>query len=105
MLTALQQVEDNLAALQILEIEAAKIQETIASSNRALNISSAQYKAGTTSYLTVLTSQAVLLTSERTAVNLQTRRLSASVLLIEALGGGWNASRLLSRQAVTSSTP
>ena len=101
-LTALQQVEDNLAALRILETEAAKIQETIGASNRALTVSSAQYRAGTTSYLTVLTSQAVLLTSERAAVNLQTRRLTASVLLIEALGGGWDASQLPSKKAVSS---
>src|SRR5439155_10210627 len=101
-LTAFQQVEDNLAALRILEVEAAKIQETIGASNRALTVSSAQYRAGTTSYLTVLTSQAVLLNSERTAVNLRTRRLAASVLLIEALGGGWNALLSPSRKAVSS---
>jgi NodT family efflux transporter outer membrane factor (OMF) lipoprotein len=100
-LTALQQVEDNLAALRILETEAAKVQETVASSNRALTISTAQYRAGTTSYLTVITSQAVVLNAERTAVSLQARRLTASVQLIQALGGGWNASRLPSTQAVT----
>lgn len=71
-----------------METEAGKVQETIQASNRALTISSAQYKAGTTSYLTVLTSQAAFLSAQRTAVVLQTRRLNASVLLIEALGGG-----------------
>ena len=101
-LTALQQVEDNLAALRILETEAAKIQETIASSDRALTVSTAQYRAGTTNYLTVLVAQASLLSAQRTAVSLQTRRLTASVQLIEALGGGWNASQLPSRQAVSS---
>lgn len=101
-LTALQQVEDNLAALRILEQEAAKINDTISSAQRALNISTAQYRAGTTSYLTVLTSQAQLLTSQRTAVSLQSRRLTSSVLLIEAIGGGWNASQLPSTQSVTS---
>jgi len=103
-LTALQQVEDNLAALRILEIEAAKTQQTISSSDRALTVSTAQYRAGTTSYLSVLTSQAVLLNAQRTAVSLQARRLTASVQLIQALGGGWNVSRLPTRQAV-SSTP
>ena len=101
-LDALQQEEDNLAALRILETEAAKIQENIASSDRALTVSTAQYRAGTTNYLTVLVAQASLLSAQRTAVSLQTRRLTASVQLIEALGGGWNASQLPSRQAVSS---
>jgi outer membrane protein TolC len=100
-LTALQQVEDNLAALRILETEAAKVQDTISSSDRALTISTAQYRAGTASYLTVLTSQAVALNAQRTAVALQARRLTASVQLIEALGGGWNASQLPSMQTVS----
>jgi NodT family efflux transporter outer membrane factor (OMF) lipoprotein len=93
-LTAFQQVEDNLAALRILSEEADKVQETVASSTRALDISTAQYRAGTTSYLTVITSQATLLNAERTAITLLTRRLTASVLLIEALGGGWDVSKL-----------
>ena len=100
-LTAMQQVEDNLAALRILEGEAAKIQQTVQSATRALDVSSAQYKAGTASYLTVITSQAALLNADVTAVNLLTRRLTASVLLIEALGGGWNASELPTKQDVT----
>jgi NodT family efflux transporter outer membrane factor (OMF) lipoprotein len=99
-LTAMQQVEDNLAALRILEGEAAKIQQTVQSATRALDVSSAQYKAGTASYLTVITSQAALLNADVSAVNLLTRRLTASVLLIEALGGGWNASQLPTRQDV-----
>jgi NodT family efflux transporter outer membrane factor (OMF) lipoprotein len=101
-LDALQQVEDNLAALRILEVEAAKIQENIASSDRALTVSTAQYRAGTTNYLTVLVAQASLLNAQRSAVSLQIRRLTASVQLIQALGGGWNASQLPSRQSVSS---
>ncbi len=93
-LTALQQVEDNLAALRVLEIEAGQVAETLQSANRALAISNAQYRAGTTSYLTVITSQAAALNAERTQVTLLTRRLSASVSLVEALGGGWDRSRL-----------
>jgi NodT family efflux transporter outer membrane factor (OMF) lipoprotein len=100
-LTAMQQVEDNLAALRILEGEAGKVQQTVQSATRALDVSSAQYKAGTASYLTVITSQAELLNADVTAVNLLTRRLTASVLLIEALGGGWNASQLPNKQDVT----
>jgi NodT family efflux transporter outer membrane factor (OMF) lipoprotein len=92
-LTAMQQVEDNLAALRILSGEADKVEETVQSANRALTISAAQYRAGTASYLTVITSQATLLSANVTAVTLQTRRLTASVQLIGALGGGWNASQ------------
>jgi len=99
-LTALQQVEDNLATLRVLANEADKVQDTIQASDRALNISSAQYRAGTTSYLTVITSQATLLNSQRIAVGLLARRLVASALLVEALGGGWDSSRLPSRQDV-----
>jgi NodT family efflux transporter outer membrane factor (OMF) lipoprotein len=93
-LTAMLQVEDTLAALRILAGEADKVQQTVQSATRALNISSAQYRAGTASYLTVITAQATLLSANVTAVTLLTRRLTASVLLIEALGGGWNASQL-----------
>jgi NodT family efflux transporter outer membrane factor (OMF) lipoprotein len=90
-LTAMQQVEDNLAALRILADEADKVQQTVQAAQRALDISSAQYRSGTASYLTVITSQAALLNADVTAVTLLTRRLTASVLLIEALGGGWTA--------------
>jgi len=93
-LTALQQVEDNLAALRILEGEAAKLQDTIQAADRALTVSSAQYTAGTANYLTVITAQATLLNAQVSAVTLETRRLTASVLLIQALGGGWNSSDL-----------
>ena len=77
-LTAFQQVEDELAALRILADEYDKQRQTIASAGRALTISDAQYKAGTTSYLTVITSQATLLNAERVQVNLLTRRLTAA---------------------------
>jgi len=104
-LTAMQQVEDNLAALRILAGEADKVQQTVQAANRALAISTAQYQAGTASYLTVITSQATLLSADVTAVTLLTRRLTASVLLIEALGGGWNVSQLAARQNVAAPQP
>ena len=100
-LTALQQVDDSLAELRILEVEGAKLEQAISSANRALTVATAQYRAGTASYLTVLISQAALLNAERAAVNLQARRLTASVQLIQALGGGWDASQLPSVQAVS----
>jgi NodT family efflux transporter outer membrane factor (OMF) lipoprotein len=89
-LVALQQVEDNLAALRVLAAEADKAEQTVRAAQRALDISAAQYKAGTTSYLPVVTSQATLLSANVRAVTVLTRRLTASVLLIEGLGGGWN---------------
>jgi NodT family efflux transporter outer membrane factor (OMF) lipoprotein len=104
-LTAMQQVEDNLAALRILAGEADKVQQTVQAAHRALDISSAQYRSGTAGYLTVITSQATLLSADVTAVTLLTRRLTASVLLIEALGGGWNASQLPTKRDVTSPSP
>ena len=97
-LTAFQQVEDNLAALRILSDEAVPVQQAVSSSGRALSISTAQYKAGTTSYLTVITAQATALDAQRTAVNLLTRRLVATVALIQALGGDWDASQLPTQQ-------
>ncbi|HLG96376.1 MAG TPA: efflux transporter outer membrane subunit [Bryobacteraceae bacterium] len=101
-LTAFQQVEDNLAALRILENESAKVGETIDAAGQTLRISSVQYQAGTADYLTVITAQASLLNAQRTAVALLTRRDVASVALIEALGGGWRASELPSAQQVRS---
>ena len=100
-LTAMQQVEDNLAALRILAGEADKVQQTVQAAQRALDVSTAQYRAGTANYLTVITSQATLLNANVTGVTLLTRRLTASVLLIEALGGGWNASQLPTQQDIT----
>jgi len=99
-LTALQQVEDNLAALRILEGEAGKVQDTIQAANRALTVSTAQYTAGTVNYLTVITAQATLLNAQVTAVTLEMRRLTSSVVLIQALGGGWNFSDLPTTQSL-----
>ena len=93
-LTAFQQVEDNVAALRVLEDEAQAEDQAVKAAQNALDISTYQYKAGTVNYLTVITEQAILLQDQVQAVNILTRRMSASVLLIEALGGGWDASTL-----------
>jgi outer membrane protein TolC len=93
-LTAFQQVEDELSALRTLERETGAVNETIQSAQKSLDITTAQYKAGTTTYLQVETSQTALFGEQRTAVDLLTRRMVASVLLIEALGGGWDSSQL-----------
>lgn len=93
-LTAFQQVEDNLAALRVLENEAQAEDRAVQASQNSLNISTYQYKAGVVNYLTVITSQAILLQDQIQALNILTRRMSSSVLLVEAVGGGWNSSKL-----------
>lgn len=93
-LTGFQQVEDNLAALRVLADEARAEQAAVKAAEDALQISTYQYKAGTVSYLQVITSQEIALQDERTAVDILTRRMVASVALVEALGGGWDASKL-----------
>jgi NodT family efflux transporter outer membrane factor (OMF) lipoprotein len=93
-LTAFQQVEDNLVALRILEEEAGVQDRAVKAAEESLTISTNQYRGGVVSYLQVITSQAIALQDERTAVGILTRRMSASVLLIQALGGGWDAPQL-----------
>jgi NodT family efflux transporter outer membrane factor (OMF) lipoprotein len=93
-LTGFQEVEDNLAALRILEEESAVQAEALAGARQSVELALNQYKSGIVSYLNVLTAQTTALTNERTAVDLRSRRLAASVLLVRALGGGWDGSAL-----------
>jgi NodT family efflux transporter outer membrane factor (OMF) lipoprotein len=93
-LTAFQQVEDNLSALRVLEQEAAVTDQAVKSAKRSVDVTTAQYKGGTVNYLSVIQVQTIALTDERSAVDLKTRRMAASVLLIQALGGGWDSSRM-----------
>ena len=93
-LTAFQEVEDNLAALRILEEEGAKQQQAVQSAERSTALSLNRYKGGLVTYFEVITAQSIALTDEVTAVNILTRRMNSSVLLIKALGGGWDASSL-----------
>ena len=96
-LTAFQQVEDNLAALRILEQEAAVQAEVVAAARRSVELTTNQYQAGTVSFLNVIVTQAALLNAEQNAANVLGRRLNASVALVQALGGGWSAESLASR--------
>jgi NodT family efflux transporter outer membrane factor (OMF) lipoprotein len=89
-LEAMQDVEDNLAALRILEQEAAVQDDAVRAARESVNLTVNQYKAGIVSYLSVVTVQTSQLSNERTAVGLLGRRLSSTVSLIRALGGGWN---------------
>jgi len=105
-LTAFQEVEDNLAALRILSRELEQQNAAVASAQRTLSLATERYKTGIDSYLNVITAQTALLTNQRTAVNLQMQQMTASVQLIKALGGGWNASQLPTpKELVTKPSP
>jgi NodT family efflux transporter outer membrane factor (OMF) lipoprotein len=93
-LTGFQEVEDNLAALRILENAGQVQEEAVNSSRQSVTVSTNQYKAGTISHLGLMVMETVALNNERTAVAILGNRLSASALLIKALGGGWKASDL-----------
>jgi NodT family efflux transporter outer membrane factor (OMF) lipoprotein len=93
-LTGFQEVEDNLAALRLLEEEAMAQDEAVKSARQSLQVSINQYKAGTISALNIITVQTIALNDEQTAVGIAGQRMTASVLLISALGGGWDTSEL-----------
>jgi NodT family efflux transporter outer membrane factor (OMF) lipoprotein len=93
-LTAFQNVEDSLAALRILQQEAAKQSVAVAAAQRSVVLSLNEYKGGLVAYLQVLTAQTVALSDQLTGVNILGRRTVATVQLIEAVGGGWNTSKL-----------
>ena len=96
-LNGFQQVEDNLAAVRILENEAKVQDQAVGAAQRSLDLSITRYKGGVTSYLEVITAQNAALTDEVTAVNILGRRMASTVLLIQALGGGWDRSSLPER--------
>jgi NodT family efflux transporter outer membrane factor (OMF) lipoprotein len=93
-LTAFQEVEDNVAALRILEDETQQQQQASASSQESLQLFTNRYNGGVDTYLQVITAQTIELANERNAIDILRRRLDASVLLIKALGGGWDVSNL-----------
>jgi NodT family efflux transporter outer membrane factor (OMF) lipoprotein len=89
-----QEVEDNLSNLRVLANESVAQDQAVAASRLSERLALAQYRAGTTTYLTVVTAQALTLSNERTAADLMGRRLLSSVALIKATGGGWTATQL-----------
>jgi NodT family efflux transporter outer membrane factor (OMF) lipoprotein len=93
-LTAFQQVEDNLAALRILEVEARQQHESTESAEQSLDLSQARYEGGADTYLQVITWQTAALNNERNDIDIMRRRMEASVVLIKALGGGWSTTQL-----------
>jgi NodT family efflux transporter outer membrane factor (OMF) lipoprotein len=99
-LTGFQEVEDNLAALRVLEDEAKVQDETVQSARQSVTLMLNQYKAGLVSYTSVATVQATLLSAENSALSILNRRMAASVKLIVALGGGWNQPPLTGNAAM-----
>ena len=93
-LTAFQQVEDNLAALRVLEREAQQQREATASAEQSLDLFQTRYEGGVDTYLQVVTWQTAALNDQRNDLDILQRRLEASVLLVKALGGGWDTSQL-----------
>ncbi len=93
-LTSFQEVEDSLSDLRVLDQEAKTQDDAVAAANRALDQATNRYKGGLDTYLTVITAQSAALANERTSVSLLTRQLTSTVLLVKALGGGWDVSKL-----------
>jgi NodT family efflux transporter outer membrane factor (OMF) lipoprotein len=105
-LTAFQQVEDNLAALRILSQEIGEQDVAIASAQRSLKLATDRYRLGIDPYLNVITAQTTLFSNQQTAVSLRITQIVDSVQLVEALGGGWDASTLpTSQQIISRQTP
>jgi outer membrane protein TolC len=93
-LTAFQNVEDELSTLRVLAQQIGVERAAVQSAQRAVEISLNEYQAGTVPYTTVITAQATLLSDQENALLVQENRLIASVALVQALGGGWNISQL-----------
>jgi len=93
-LTAFQQVEDSLAALRVLEIEADQQRASTEAAQQSLDLFRTRYEGGVDTYLQVVTSQTTALQNQRNDIEIVRRRLEASILLIKALGGGWTTAQL-----------
>jgi NodT family efflux transporter outer membrane factor (OMF) lipoprotein len=104
-LTGFRQVEDELAALRILANQAVAEDAAVAAAREAERIITNQYKAGTVAYTSVVVAQTTALNNAITAANVRQSRLVASVALIQALGGGWDAAQLPSRDRIEADSP
>ncbi len=100
-LTAFQQVEDALAEVRILSQQILQEQAVVDSSQKAVNLEQGRYDLGIDPYTDVVTAQASLLTSQQSLASLQVEQMTASVALIEALGGGWDKTQLPTPAQVT----
>jgi NodT family efflux transporter outer membrane factor (OMF) lipoprotein len=104
-LTAFQQVEDALSSLRILEQQAAAEAIAVKSTQKALDVTFNEYRAGTVAYTSVITEQALLLGDQQTALSVQQSRMVESVALIEAVGGGWTANELPGERKIKDANP
>ncbi len=104
-LTAFQQVEDNLASLRILSTETQQQNVAVKASQKSLDLSMERYRLGIASYLNVIAAQETLLGNQQTAVTLRMQQMVSSVQLIMALGGGWNTSELPSSRKLDLKSP
>ena len=104
-LSAFQDVEDNLAALRILEEEATQQADAVAAAERLLALAMNRYQAGVTTYLEVITAREPRSPTSAARSTSSPRRMTASVNLVKALGGGWRAADLASGGAEIGSRP
>ncbi|MFZ0881042.1 MAG: TolC family protein, partial [Candidatus Acidiferrales bacterium] len=103
-LAAFQQTEDNLASLRILSQEVDQQDAAVKSAERNLSLATDRYRLGIDPYLNVITAQTTLLSNKQTALTLRIQQMTASVQLIEALGGGWDSSQLPSPPQLSAKT-
>jgi NodT family efflux transporter outer membrane factor (OMF) lipoprotein len=103
-LTAFGQVEDNLATLRLLEQEIRQQDTAVTSAQRQLKVATDRYKLGIDPYLNVITAQTTVLSTQQTAVNLRIQQMTATVQLIEALGGGWDSTEIPAPATLASRT-
>ena len=101
MLTAFQQVEDYLAAVRVYSVQLQQEQQAVDATQKALDLELARYQTGLDPYINVVTLQTTLLNDQQALTNLQVLQMSASVSLIEALGGGWDRSQLPTPQQLS----
>ena len=104
-LTAFQQVEDELAAQRILAQEATVQDAAVAAAREAQRVINNQYLAGTVAYTSVIVAEQTALSDAETALNIRESRLVASAALVQALGGGWNAAQLPNRNQIENAAP
>lgn len=104
-LAAFQEVEDGLSGLRVLEDQAAAYDKAVQSAQKTVDISTARYREGLAEYIEVITAENALLANERTAAQILEARLLTTVQLIQALGGGWQDSRIYSPSTGPAGTP
>ncbi len=104
-LAAFQQVEDNLAALRVLTQVIAQQDSAVRSAERSLQEADLRYRSGIDPYLNVIAAQTALLADQQAAVNFRSQQILASVQLIRAVGGGWEAAQIPSAKELSATIP